>query len=823
MSSLPDEPSKCDDHADGFANKNQPTHDLTNLLPQHLSELRSSGLSDEQIQLCGFYSEANPSRWSALLKWKTPPRQRAPVLCIPFFDADGKPLDYVRVKPDQPRSGTNKKPIKYESPIGASNRAYFPPATRSVLSDSTKSIVITEGEKKAAKADQEGFASIGLVGVYGWQKARPKDKAGKGEGPRELIPDLAIVAWRDRRVIIAFDSDIIVKHQVQWAEWHLAETLAKAGAKVLAIRIPEAADGSKQGLDDFLVVAGPAGLNDLLNEAISVEVPTDSRPIIVVDHEEHRVIGEAVEALASEAGLYQRGGMLVHIVETDDDDDDAVIRRPAGSTIVRELPPALLRESLTRCARLKKWAGTDESATLVPTHPSEWMVNGVHKQYEWPGIRRLDAVVSHPILLPNGTLLATHGYHKKFKIYASLPPGLKLSIPDKPDQKDVKAAMETLFDPLVDFPFETPAHRSAWLAGLFTPLAWFAFDGPAPMFLIDGNVRGVGKGLLADVIAFIVTGRRFATMAYTNDREELRKKITSLAVEGEALVLLDNLAGNVGNDILDNALTSCQWKDRILGGNRMFDGPLNLAWYGTGNNVQLHADTSRRVCHVRLETADERPETKSGFKYPNLRDHVRNYRGPLLSAALTVLRAWYVAGKPSQNLSAWGSFEGWSMIRDVIVFAGLDDPGETREAMQSNSDRDAATMETILRGMLTLDEQSRGLTAADIIGKLKELPKSPPEYLTEMRSAVEELCGRLDGRSLAYKLRSFKHRNFAGMRLTACGEKNGSNRWTVQRVGAKPKALQTGDAGDTGDVLSRPASPRKIQLPLDWQSQMLPD
>jgi hypothetical protein len=33
-----------------------------------------------------------------------------------------------------------------------------------------------------------------------------------------------------------------------------------------------------------------------------------------------------------------------------------------------------------------------------------------------------------------------------------------------------------------DFPFERPEHRAAWLAGLLTPLAWFAFDGPAPLY-----------------------------------------------------------------------------------------------------------------------------------------------------------------------------------------------------------------------------------------------------------------------------------------------------------------------------------------------------
>src|SRR5205823_1261456 len=129
---------------------------------------------------------------------------------------------------------------------------------------------------------------------------------------------------------------------------------------------------------------------------------------------------------------------------------------------------------------------------------------------------------------------------------------------------DVQTAVETLLAAVADFPFEADAYKAAWLAGLLTPLAWFAFDGPAPLFLIDANVRAAGKGLLADVIALIVTGRRFPVMAYTADRDELRKRITTLAVEGERLVLMDNLAGAVGNDVLDAALTS-DWKGAAVG------------------------------------------------------------------------------------------------------------------------------------------------------------------------------------------------------------------------------------------------------------------
>src|SRR5262249_27707687 len=147
-----------------------------------------------------------------------------------------------------------------------------------------------------------------------------------------------------------------------------------------------------------------------------------------------------------------------------------------------------------------------------------------------------------------------------------------------------------------------------------------------------------------------------------------------------------------------------RWKDRVLGVNRVYDGPLNVCWVATGNNVQLQADTARRCSHCRIETQVERPELQSGFKHPDLRKHVRANRGPLLSAALTILRGWYVAGCPQQGLKPWGSFEGWSgVVREAVVFAGLPDPGETRLALQTMADRDAQAVSLLIDALARMD------------------------------------------------------------------------------------------------------------------------
>jgi putative DNA primase/helicase len=252
---------------------------LARLTPQHLADLRASGLSDQQIAACRFHSLKSPALVQGVLRWKRYNGELGDCLCIPFMSAEGNPTGYARLKPDHPRkSKDDGKPIKYESPKGVANRAYFPPSTRATLKGSSIPMVLTEGEKKAAAADQHGFASIGLVGDWGWQKKRIKGKDGKSVGERELIDDLSAIPWQGRPVYLVFDSDAATNPNVRWAEWHLAEALARRGATVKVIRLP-AGDPkpdrtlAKVGLDDFLLAHGPDAFRELLTSAVDPTPP----------------------------------------------------------------------------------------------------------------------------------------------------------------------------------------------------------------------------------------------------------------------------------------------------------------------------------------------------------------------------------------------------------------------------------------------------------------------------------------------------------------------------------------------------------------------
>jgi hypothetical protein len=119
-------------------------------------------------------------------------------------------------------------------------------------------------------------------------------------------------------------------------------------------------------------------------------------------------------------------------------------------------------------------------------------------------------------------------------------------------------------------------------------------------------------------------------------------------------VLLDNIASTLGSSSLDAALTGTTWTDRVLGKSETTGTlPLTTVWIATGNNVVLGADTARRALYCRLETLEEHPEDREDFRQRDLLSWVRSHRKRLAVAAVTILRAYFAAGRPDHKLRTW--------------------------------------------------------------------------------------------------------------------------------------------------------------------------
>jgi putative DNA primase/helicase len=205
---------------------------------KHLEELYASGISDEIIQSVGVRDVA-PIEAAERLGWE---KCQSGGILYPYYKLDGTE-DGVRIKLDKPLPKR-----KYETPKGAKQRLYIPPPAWKLINSGTNPMYFVEGEKKLLSLLSRGLPAVGLPGLYA-------PTASKGDvGPLDAVLDNIPMAGR--QAVILFDSDIHTNQQVEKAAEKLAAQLIQMEADVLVARLPPKADGSKQGIDDFLVAAG---------------------------------------------------------------------------------------------------------------------------------------------------------------------------------------------------------------------------------------------------------------------------------------------------------------------------------------------------------------------------------------------------------------------------------------------------------------------------------------------------------------------------------------------------------------------------------------
>lgn len=227
-------------------------------------KLAASGLNASDAKLLHITSAD-----SALKLHKNFPA--APVLIFNYYDPrTKKPFEfrpgwgaYYRIRllatPADFSSQTKGKAPKYLQEADSGIAAYFPSNIEwaPILDDADIPLMITEGELKAAKACKEGFATIGLGGVYSFQSSRYGFS---------WLPELEAVNWVKRRVFICYDSDTRTNEDVCEALNKLAQVLMTKGALPYVLPLPDILEEGKTGLDDFLLEKTAADLTQLMNE-----------------------------------------------------------------------------------------------------------------------------------------------------------------------------------------------------------------------------------------------------------------------------------------------------------------------------------------------------------------------------------------------------------------------------------------------------------------------------------------------------------------------------------------------------------------------------
>jgi hypothetical protein len=604
-----------------------------------------------------------------------------PCLGIPLWNVYGEQRGW-QIRPDHPRTASNGRLQKYETPYRARLTLDVHPAGQPLLGDPAVPLWITEGVKKGDALTSRGVCAIALMGgVWGWR--------GKNAmGGKVVLPDWDAVALNDRDVYIVYDNDVMRNPAVRSALEALCGFLRSKQAKAHLVLLPEGSD--KLGVDDYLA-QGHTLEETLTYVAEKMPPPAhaatlrEGLPLLTQNpHELPALIEQSLDALMHMPGaprVFQRARFLVTVEPATPQPDG--IKRTGSSSVIHVLFPARLRVLLAEAAN---WQTPNTALTKAyPAKPEMWLTESLLALGTWP-VPPLMGLVACPTMRLDGTILTAPGYDILTGLWLANNGFECPAIPEEPSMEDVALALAHLREPLRDFPFAEPWHESAALAAILSMLCRYAVDS-IPLFAIRATTRGSGKTLLADVISLITLGRLAPKIPQVRDEEEERKRLLGLGLDGQPLVCIDNVAGEIGSPSLEMAITTRTFQDRLLGQNKNVEVPLYTIFLATGNNMQFRGDMARRSIPIDLVPAEEKPEQRTGFVHPDLLTWVLDHRATLVAAGLTLLRAYTAHGAPRQPIPNYGGFDAWShLVRGCLVWAGMDDPYKGHEGLEEVSD-----------------------------------------------------------------------------------------------------------------------------------------
>lgn len=633
-----------------------------------------------------------------------------------------------------------------------------------------RTVFVVEGEKCV-----EALTGVGLVATT--------NPGGAGKHRPEHVETLRHAA----SVVFVPDNDKPGRDHVE----AFASDLARARcADVRVLELPGL--GPKEDVYDWLARhPGPDNAAaDLMRIAEAApqwfaesEEPAhrpDSRPEIRYTTDIHDVHNAALDALAARApGLFEFSHALVRIIAAGEKYGPSQMREPENP-IISAVEPETLQESLSEVARFTE---RDERGNVRGIRPPISAARALRHRGEYPGIRKLVGLAEAPIIRPDGTIFGGPGYDAETGIFvaprAEFPP-----VPEGPTREDAAAALALLADPLAEFPFANQSDLSAAVSAIITLACRYAIRGNVPMYTGSAPTAGTGKTLLIDVIVLMATGRLPLPVSGSGSDEEIAKMLLSVALEGWRAFSFDNVEYPLGWPSLSKTLTSGICAGRRLGLNRMAAAPWVAVAFATGNNISYRGDTARRVVPIRIDSRKERPEDRD-FRVRDLRAHVRERWPDYFVAALTVFRAFHVAGRPGHGLPRMGSFEEWDdTVRAALLWLGMADPLAGRETVRAEADSDLDTLRTFVSAW-------HGVFGDAPTGVATAIQTARSADSAGLQAALAALDFRGDGtkinpRIVGAFLRKYQRRPIGGLWIVPVRTEHGSKLWSVEPTEPAP-------------------------------------
>ncbi len=548
----------------------------------------------------------------------------------------------------------------------------------------------------------------------------------------------------------------------------------------------------------------------------------------IVSGARHEYLTEIVSILRDREIFFERAGAIVSV------DQNGRLYKIGANQVRAAIDRVIRLEHFKR----DQWRSTDAALDLAK------ILCEAHADKLMP----LDAVLTAPCLDPiTGRLVTTSGYDCGLKIMFSLPVDV-VPVPERPNGKQVRNALQALWAPVRLFPFAGPIDQSVMLAAILTAVVRMVLP-TAPAFAFDAPIQASGKSLLAKVLAAIAGV--LAAMSPQPGRggdDELRKRLFGHLLGGDAAIVIDNIVGEFDSASLAALLTSETYSDRVLGESRTEVVSSRALVLLTGNNMMLRGDLPRRVLKCRIDPATGSPHQRHFDFDPET--VVQESRQELVSAALTLIRGYMSSQSDTRpGVGRTASFDIWDdVVRQTICWlVKLQAIGKLDKGVAENGDsfpvlvdpmdainaavnadiavsphgrlleawsaevgtgpgRDTSVTvaklidlanirpsATALPGHSTASKAGRNppTGSGQTVASIKRADAAPTllDVLTELAG---ERGGPVNSRSLGKKLSAYKDRIVDGKCLRQGSPYQGACTWWVERLG--------GEGGESGEV-----------------------
>ena len=276
--------------------------------------------------------------------------------------------------------------------------------------------------------------------------------------------------------------------------------------------------------------------------------------------------------------------------------------------------------------------------------------------------------------------------------------------------------------------------------------------------------------------------------------EEMEKRLGSALMKGQPLIAIDNISGELGGDALCQAIERPVVDIRILGrSENVRVEARGTTLFATGNNFVIVGDVCRRVITCNLDAEMERPELRQ-FDFDPI-ERVLADRGKYIAAALTICRAYIVAGRPD-TAPKLASFEGWSdTVRSALIWLGKADPVKSMDESRAEDPETLELMEMMdaweraigvgggsrVKLSAVLDKGSATVRAHDGA----ELEPKYPDLHSALGGIYRRATGRNglpDARTLGLWLRRVKGQIMGQKRFACEPNSKGGSEWWLERV-----------------------------------------